>query len=86
MRSAEPPTPLQRAIQRFNSSHIMVFNASTRMVIVSDWRKYIATNGKARIQKGWLTYDDLTQLVRADGGIAHDEPLFVVRVIGGEVS
>ena len=86
MRPAEPLTPLQRVVQRFNSSHIMVFNASTRMVIVSDWRKYIATNGKARIQKGWLTYDDLTELVKAEGGIARNEPLFVVRIIGGEVS
>ena len=84
--TAEKPektqTALQRAILKFNTSHIVVFSASSRIVFLTDWRRYLTENGRARIQKGWLTYDDLTQLVNANGGIAHNEPLFVVRVMG----
>ena len=85
MRPQKTLSPLERAILKFNTSHIVVFSASSRVVFITDWRHYLAEqNGRARIQKGWLTYDDLTQLVQAPGGIARNEPLFVVRVIGEE--
>jgi hypothetical protein len=77
-------SPLERAILKFNTSHIVIFSANSRVVFLTDWRKYIETNGKARIQKGWLTYNDLSELVKVEGGIARNEPLFVVRVIGEE--
>ena len=85
MRPQKTLSPLERAILKFNTSHIVVFTASSRVVFITDWRHYLAEqNGRARIQKGWLTYDDLTQLVQAPGGIAKNELLFVIRVIGEE--
>ena len=85
MKPQKTLSALERAVLKFNTSHIVVFTASSRVVFITDWRHYLAAqNGKARIQKGWLTYDDLTQLVQAQGGIARNEPLFVIRVIGEE--
>ena len=85
MRPQKTLSPLERAVLKFNTSHIVVYSASSRVVFITDWRHYLAMqNGKARIQKGWLTYEDLTQLVQAEGGIARNEPLFVIRVIGEE--
>ena len=85
MKPQKTLSALERAILKFNTSHIVVFTASSRVVFITDWRHYLAVqNGKARIQKGWLTFDDLTQLVQAPGGIAKNEPLFVIRVIGEE--